>query len=108
MARKYSFGKMLAFGALTAVAGGVAAYKHRREIETVVQDITEQLDAKLDTNSVFAGTDSVVYSSRSEDGEPDSDFVEFHKESKKAQKAEEAKKAEEEAGPAEEEAVQAD
>ena len=104
MAKRYSFGKLMAFGTLTAVIGGIAAYKHHKELETIVQDITEQLDAKLDTNSVFAGTDQIVHTTRSENGEPDSDFVEFHQEAEKARKAEEAKKetAEpEEAAPAE-------
>ena len=46
MARKNSFGKMLAVSMAAAVAGGVAAYLRRREIEGMVRDIADALDAK--------------------------------------------------------------
>ena len=36
---------MLAFGAITAALGGIAAYKHRKEIERTLQEIADQMDA---------------------------------------------------------------
>lgn len=45
MAKKYSFGSLLFFGAATAALAGVAAYKHHAELEKVVHDIAEELDA---------------------------------------------------------------
>ena len=46
MARNNGFGKALLIGAAAAIAGGVAAYLRRREIEGVVQDIADALDAR--------------------------------------------------------------
>ena len=46
MARNNGFGKALLIGAAAAIAGGVAAYLRRKEIEGVVQDIADALDAR--------------------------------------------------------------
>ena len=47
MARKNdNFKTMLILGAAAAIAGGVAAYLRRREIEEVVHDIADSLDAR--------------------------------------------------------------
>ena len=46
MARKNGFGKMLFVGAVAAAVGGVAAYLRRQQIEGVVQDIADALDAR--------------------------------------------------------------
>ncbi len=46
MAKKNGFGKMLLVGAVAAAVGGVASYLRRREIEGVVQDIADALDAR--------------------------------------------------------------
>src|SRR5699024_3034108 len=37
MAKNRKWGPVLAFGAVTAVLGGIAAYKHRKEIERTLQ-----------------------------------------------------------------------
>ena len=39
MAKKRKWGRVLAFGAITAALGGIAAYKHRKEIERTLQEI---------------------------------------------------------------------
>ena len=47
MARKNdNFKTMLVLGAAAAIAGGVAAYLRRKEIEEVVHDIADALDAR--------------------------------------------------------------
>ena len=47
MARKNdNFKTMLILGTAAAIAGGVAAYLRRREIEEVVHDIADSLDAR--------------------------------------------------------------
>ena len=46
MARKNGFGKMLVIGAAAAIAGGVAAYLRRKEIEEAVQEIADAIDAR--------------------------------------------------------------
>lgn len=46
MAKKYSLGGMLFFGAVTAALGGIAAYRHRKSIEDTIQDIADQLEAQ--------------------------------------------------------------
>ena len=48
MAKQNSFGRMLAIGMAAAVIGGIAAYLRRKEIEGVVQDISDALDARDD------------------------------------------------------------
>ena len=45
MAKKRKWGPVLAFGAVTAILGGLAAYKHRKEIERTLQEIADQMDA---------------------------------------------------------------
>ena len=45
MAKKRKWGRVLAFGAITAALGGIAAYKHRKEIERTLQEIADQMDA---------------------------------------------------------------
>ena len=52
MAKKYSFGSMLVFGAATAAIAGVAAYRHHKELKKVVEDIAEELDAR-DVDGIF-------------------------------------------------------
>lgn len=46
MAKRFGFGGMLLFGAVTAALGGIAAYRHRKEIEETIQDIADQLEAQ--------------------------------------------------------------
>lgn len=46
MAKRFGYGGMLVFGAAAAVLGGIAAYRHRREIEETIQDIADQLEAQ--------------------------------------------------------------
>ena len=46
MSKKYGLGGMLLFGAVTAALGGIAAYRHRRNIEETLQDIADQLEAQ--------------------------------------------------------------
>ena len=47
MAKKRKWGPVLAFGAVTAILGGLAAYKHRKEIERTLQEIADQMDLDL-------------------------------------------------------------
>lgn len=80
MAKKYGLGGMLAFGAVTAALGGIAAYKHRKEIEKAVQDIADQLDAAEEDGffSVDLDDEPIVHTVPSqEEGEPDSDFADL-------------------------------
>ena len=46
MARKNDFGRMLLISTAAAVAGGVLAYLRRKEIEGMVQDIADAMDAR--------------------------------------------------------------
>ena len=46
MAKNDNFKTMLVLGAAAAIAGGVAAYLRRKEIEEVVHDIADALDAR--------------------------------------------------------------
>ena len=46
MAKNKGFGKLLALSVAAAAIGGVAAYLKRREIENVVQDIADAMDAR--------------------------------------------------------------
>ncbi len=70
MARKNSFGKMLAVSMAAAVVGGVAAYLRRKEIEGVVRDIADALDAKEDDGFFSADLgDEPVFHKVPADGE---------------------------------------
>lgn len=46
MAKKHGLGGMLFFGAVTAALGGIAAYRHRKEIEETIQSIADQLEGQ--------------------------------------------------------------
>ena len=63
MARKNGFGKMLFVGAVAAAVGGVAAYMRRQQIEGVVQDIADALDAREEDGffSVDLGEEPVFH-----------------------------------------------
>ena len=63
MARNNGFGKALLIGAAAAIAGGVAAYLRRKEIEGVVQDIADALDAREEDGffSVDLGDEPVFH-----------------------------------------------
>ena len=63
MARNNGFGKALLIGAAAALAGGVAAYLRRKEIEGVVQDIADALDAREEEGffSVDLGDEPVFH-----------------------------------------------
>ena len=69
MARNNGFGKALLIGAAAAIAGGVAAYLRRREIEGVVQDIADALDAREEDGffSVDLGEEPIFHKVPSED-----------------------------------------
>ena len=66
MAKKRKWGPVLAFGAVTAILGGLAAYKHRKEIERTLQEIAhsvndtpvEQPDAPQDVAEETAADES--------------------------------------------------
>lgn len=78
MAKKYSFGGMLFFGAVTAALGGIAAYKHRKEIEEALNEISEQLEAREEVMFFSGDVDNIVHTVptvEQEEGEPESDFV---------------------------------
>lgn len=55
MAKKRKWGRVLAFGAITAALGGIAAYKHRKEIERTLQEIADQMDAWEESSEFFYG-----------------------------------------------------
>lgn len=79
MAKKYTIGGMLIFGAATAVIGGIAAYRHRKKIEEAVQEIADQLEEN-DLFTVEPSDHTVVHmpeTQESEEGEPDDDFVDL-------------------------------
>lgn len=61
MAKKRKWGPVLAFGAVTAVLGGIAAYKHRKEIERTLQEIADQMDAWDSSEDFFHDEDAVVH-----------------------------------------------
>jgi len=63
MARKNGFGKALMIGMAAAVAGGVVSYLRRKEIEDVVQDIADALDAREEEGffSVDLGDEPVFH-----------------------------------------------
>lgn len=61
MAKKHSLGRMLVFGAITGALGGIAAYKHRKAIERMLQDIADQMDAWEDDGDFFHDDDTVVH-----------------------------------------------
>ena len=52
MAKKSKKGALL-LGAVTLAASGIAAYKHRKEIEDTVQLISDQIAAKLEDEDGF-------------------------------------------------------
>ena len=54
MAKKRKWGRVLAFGAITAALGGIAAYKHRKEI-------ADQMDAWEESSEFFTDQDTVVH-----------------------------------------------
>jgi len=98
MAKKHSLGGMLFFGAVSAVMGGIVAYRHREELDKIVKDMAEKLDAAEDEDGFFTvdlsgssriGEDAEVNKPEAEastptagsDGEPDSDFVDLHSDS---------------------------
>lgn len=61
MAKNRKWGPVLAFGAVTAVLGGIAAYKHRKEIERTLQEIADQMDAWDSSEDFFHDEDAVVH-----------------------------------------------
>lgn len=61
MAKKRKWGRVLAFGAITAALGGIAAYKHRKEIERTLQEIADQMDAWEESSEFFTDQDTVVH-----------------------------------------------
>ena len=69
MAKKRKWGPVLAFGAVTAILGGLAAYKHRKEIERTLQEIADQMDAWDGSEEFFHDEDTIVHSVN------ESDFV---------------------------------
>ncbi len=90
MAKKYTIGGMLIFGAATAVIGGIAAYRHRKKIEEAVQEISDQLEEN-DVFTVEPEENIVVHTTEvpkaeenmdAEEGEPDDDFVDLGAETK--------------------------
>ena len=54
MARRNDFGKALLIGVAAAVAGGVLAYLRRRELEGMVQDIADAVDARKEEDGFFS------------------------------------------------------
>ena len=58
MAKK-SMKSALLLGAATAVVSGIAAYKHRKEIERTVQVISDQITAKLEDEEGFFVAETV-------------------------------------------------
>lgn len=98
MAKKHSLGGILFFGAVSAVAGGVVAYRHREDITKIMKDMVEKLDASEDEDGFFTvdlsgssriGEDAGDQQSKEASdpsaancgGEPDSDFADLHDES---------------------------
>ena len=61
MAKKRKLGPVLAFGAVAAALGGIAAYKHRKEIERTLQEIADQMDAWEDTGDFFGEKDTIIH-----------------------------------------------
>ena len=61
MAKKRKWGRVLAVGAITAALGGIAAYKHRKEIERTLQEIADQMDAWEESSEFFTDQDTVVH-----------------------------------------------
>lgn len=105
MAKKHGIGAILFFSAVSAVAGGVLAYRHREEIDNIVKDMAETLDATEEEGFFTVdlgshGKDSAPKAENSaedrpasDDGEPDSDFVDLHE--NESQETAEASSAEE-------------
>ena len=80
MAKKRKWGRVLAFGAITAALGGIAAYKHRKEIERTLQEIADQMDAWEESSEFFTDQDTVVHTVNpapegGEEAPAESDFV---------------------------------
>ena len=61
MAKKRKWGRVLAFGAITAALGGIAAYKHRKEIERTLQEIADQMDAWEESSEFFLRTRTPLF-----------------------------------------------
>ncbi len=61
MAKKRKWGRLLAFGAVTAALGGIAAYMHRKEIEQTLQEIADQMDAWEGSGEFFGEQDNIVH-----------------------------------------------
>lgn len=61
MAKKRKWGRVLAFGAVTAALGGIAAYMHRKEIEQTLQEIADQMDAWEGSGEFFGEQDNIVH-----------------------------------------------
>lgn len=79
MAKKRKLGPVLAFGAVAAALGGIAAYKHRKEIERTLQEIADQMDAWEDSGDFFGEKDTIVHTvppaEEEQEAATDSDFV---------------------------------
>lgn len=61
MAKKRKWGGALAFGLVTAALGGIAAYKHRKDIERTLQEIENQMDAWEADSDFFHEEDPIVH-----------------------------------------------
>ena len=67
------------------VSGGIAAYKHRKEIERTLQEIADQMDAWEDSGDFFGEKDTIVHTvppaeeapaaEEEQEAATDSDFV---------------------------------
>ena len=77
MAKKFGIGTVLAFGAVSAAVGGVAAYLSRKGIEKTVQDIADMLEAQEEDGFFSADLDEdvVVHTMDKDEETAESDFV---------------------------------
>lgn len=81
MARKHGFGRKLFLATVAGAVGGVIAYRRRREIEQIVRDIADQLDAREEDGffSVDLGDGPVIHKAPldedASDDPEDGDFV---------------------------------
>ena len=85
MAKKRKLGPVPPFGAVAAALGGIAAYKHRKEIERTLQEIADQMDAWEDSGDFFGEKDTIVHTvppaeeapaaEEEQEAATDSDFV---------------------------------
>lgn len=69
MAKKRKWGRVLAFGAVTAALGGIAAYLHRKEIEQTLQEIADQMDAWEGGGEFFGEQDNIVHTVTTDAGQ---------------------------------------